>query len=343
MNKLKNTLLNLNIVEDNEFLDKYVQLIESNFTTTRITRATQKHHIIPQCYYVNNNLPINDTNDNKVNLFYRDHILAHYYLTLCGKGDFSHSNAKAFRYMIHNKDIPETEKEAIKLAEHYQEVYSCKNYKGSMLGKHLSEDARAKISEARKGKPTTRGKISIIKDNQQKYIDPDNIQHWEEKGWVRGSITRTPSFKWMTNDVEQKQVLISEIEQYLQQGWKFGCLPMTSEQKKSISKSKRLRNNTGKKCIHLKDQQKFVDEIELDFYIQSGWMLGPTQQFVENMKNKPHKAGWKQPPVSDAVKQKRSADAKNRAWINKDGIVKRVKKDELETYLQSGWNHGRTS
>lgn len=46
---------------------------------------TQLHHIIPRKYYTYNKLEINNSRENLVNLLYKDHILAHYYLALCAK------------------------------------------------------------------------------------------------------------------------------------------------------------------------------------------------------------------------------------------------------------------
>ena len=43
---LKEKLLVLDLVVDNEYLDKYVELIESNRETKREKFKTQKHHII---------------------------------------------------------------------------------------------------------------------------------------------------------------------------------------------------------------------------------------------------------------------------------------------------------
>ena len=49
--ELKTILLQLNIVEDNEYLDKYCELIETNKDTKRIKGKTHKHHIITKSYY----------------------------------------------------------------------------------------------------------------------------------------------------------------------------------------------------------------------------------------------------------------------------------------------------
>lgn len=83
--KLKNKLLELNLVIDNKYLDKYVNLIESNLNTRREKFKTQRHHTVPKYYFKINNLPTDNSKENLVNLLYKDHVLAHYYLAKCAK------------------------------------------------------------------------------------------------------------------------------------------------------------------------------------------------------------------------------------------------------------------
>ena len=93
--KLKQILLQTNCFEDNIYLDFYCDLILTNRDTQGITYKTQRHHYIPVCYYKrvfhcktrkeSLKYANNDTNNFIVNLLFTDHILAHYYLYLCGK------------------------------------------------------------------------------------------------------------------------------------------------------------------------------------------------------------------------------------------------------------------
>ena len=90
--KVKSKLLDLGYL-DNEWLTKYLELIEANMDTPRNRRSTQEHHAIPVNSYWTSNEPYNrqtalklarqDTNNFKVHLLYRDHLLIHSYLTLC--------------------------------------------------------------------------------------------------------------------------------------------------------------------------------------------------------------------------------------------------------------------
>ena len=80
--ELKEKLLATKCFIDNEYLDKYCELIELNKDTKKEKYKTQIHHIIPKCYYELNNLEIDNSKENLVNLLYKDHFLSHYYLAL---------------------------------------------------------------------------------------------------------------------------------------------------------------------------------------------------------------------------------------------------------------------
>ena len=90
--KAKSKLLELGYL-DNEWLDKYLELLEANLKTPRDRRRTQEHHAVPVNSYWTSTEPYNrkealklsrlDKNNFKVNLLYKDHLLIHSYLTLC--------------------------------------------------------------------------------------------------------------------------------------------------------------------------------------------------------------------------------------------------------------------
>ena len=92
--KLKKDLLNTKCFIDCIYLDKYCTLIINNIKTKKVIKKTQRHHVIPvasygpQLYKKRKNLILLANLDNKnyiVNLLYKDHILAHYYLCMSSK------------------------------------------------------------------------------------------------------------------------------------------------------------------------------------------------------------------------------------------------------------------
>ena len=78
--ELKTILLQLNIVEDNEYLDKYCELIETNKVTKRVKGKTHKHHIIPKSYYKINGISVDNSPNNLVNLLFKEHMRNWQYL-----------------------------------------------------------------------------------------------------------------------------------------------------------------------------------------------------------------------------------------------------------------------
>lgn len=101
--EIKIKLLATNYFIDNEYLDKYCELIELNKDTKRERPKTQSHHIIPVSYFKLSELPIDNSKENRVNLLYKDHILAHYYLCLCTKGKFKYSMENGFMHLTYCK------------------------------------------------------------------------------------------------------------------------------------------------------------------------------------------------------------------------------------------------
>lgn len=90
--KVKFKLLDLGYL-DNEWLSKYLEMLELNLDTHRNRKSTQAHHAIPVSSYWTSERPYDrriaesyakqDTYNFKVNLLYKDHLLIHSYLTLC--------------------------------------------------------------------------------------------------------------------------------------------------------------------------------------------------------------------------------------------------------------------
>ena len=101
--EIKEKLLSTNLFINNEWLDKYCELIEINENTKKEKYKTQSHHIVPKCCYKYLFLKIDNSKENRVNLLYKDHILAHYYLCLCTEGKLHHKLANAFFHLAYRK------------------------------------------------------------------------------------------------------------------------------------------------------------------------------------------------------------------------------------------------
>lgn len=92
LDEVKAKLIKLGFL-DNEYLDKYIEVLKANLETTRNRKSTQAHHAIPVNTYWTSNEPYKRTVAAKlakadpinfeVHLLYKDHLIIHSYLTLC--------------------------------------------------------------------------------------------------------------------------------------------------------------------------------------------------------------------------------------------------------------------
>lgn len=90
--KVKARLLEYGYI-DNEWLTKYLEILEANLSTAKSCGSTQSHHAIPLINYWTSDDPYDrretlklarrDNDNFEVNLLYKDHLLIHSYLTLC--------------------------------------------------------------------------------------------------------------------------------------------------------------------------------------------------------------------------------------------------------------------
>ena len=90
--KVKSKLIELGYI-DNEWLGKYLEILEVNLNTPKDRKSTQEHHAIPVNSYWTSDESYNrkeaiklsrlDETNFSVNLLYKDHLVIHSYLTLC--------------------------------------------------------------------------------------------------------------------------------------------------------------------------------------------------------------------------------------------------------------------
>lgn len=151
---------------DNEYLDRYVKLLFENVHTSYQRNKTNEHHIITVSYFKHRNIEVDNTEDNKVTLLFKDHVLAHYYLYLCTLNEEDkYSNACALNQLtglskrrgisfnIDDLSLPDLQKIYEESKRHFTE---------SMRGRFVGDknpakrpEVRKKISEAKNGHPVT--------------------------------------------------------------------------------------------------------------------------------------------------------------------------------------------
>lgn len=264
--ELKNILLQNypNVFLDNKYLDEYCKLITNNLKTKVEAFKTQNHHFIPvNVYKILNNLTDRrdserlanlDPNNFKVSLLYKDHVLAHYYLSMCTTDRISYANAIALYRVLGNsnyiKDPNYSEERTIlENLDKWQQVYQ------DMMKK------RSELYTGRKGKPNTethKQQISI-KNKGNIYV-----RKLQENGIY----------------IVKKAKTKEEFQRYISEGWEKGSYPPESlknhkgdcsvaeQQSKRKTGSIYINNGKENKIIYRENFDK------LDNYYQNGWVKG---------------------------------------------------------------------
>ena len=180
-----NNLKATHLFIENEYFKKYIQLIEANLKTKRQKFKTQRHHIIPAIAFDLYNWDGKDDEANLVNLLYKDHILAHYYLALCSVStEFRYKMICAINFILGKAHQVKLDIEELKIfiasLEKYQELYEeskqhfAEKLRGTTHG--TSEETKQKISKANSGR------IYVNKDEVVRSIQPEDLDLYLNNG-----------------------------------------------------------------------------------------------------------------------------------------------------------------
>lgn len=326
----KDYLLKINLFLDNEYLEKYVNLINENEFTKK-EKYYQAHHIIPKCCYKYAHKNINNSDENLVNLKYSNHILAHFYLYKCAKDAIKPFLGNiAFKMLNEYKEIDKyTELEILLNKDVYDDLYrqaviSNSGDNAPFKGKTHSKEVREKISKKLKGRKQspeaiekvrqshigskhseeTKQKMSASQKGRKVCHDENGKIHYYNPNL--GETLPESCIEGYTE--EHKKYLGEQIKKYYSQHkpWNYG-ISTPDDIRQKISES-----NKGKKR---------------------------TQEWRKNI-SKALKGLKKRPHTPEELKRI-SEDSKNRVWINKGGECKFIKDFELEDYLNNGYKRGR--
>lgn len=181
-------------LQENTYLDLYIQLICNNKETRQKRFLTQKHHIIPKYYFRRNNKFIDNSCDNVVNLTYSDHILAHIYLGLCCKDKRDrYSNFCAINKLLGEKYLQKINLKQLlhdisKNVDNYNDLYAdYLSYNSEKSRKHhesLSEEEKKLINEKRISTIATLK--TVHKDNYEIRVPEDQLNIYLEQGFILG-------------------------------------------------------------------------------------------------------------------------------------------------------------
>jgi hypothetical protein len=169
---LRDIFLKLGDFIDNSYLEKYINLILLNLDTSKQIHKTQSHHIIPRAYYKYHRLKVNNLDNNLVNLEYKNHILAHYYLALCTVGKLQECNAVAFAMMTNYEYLlTDDEITIISNLDKYAEIHE----QASILNGRIKAEDNSK-------------RVHIHKDTVSKMIKQSELAAYLSDGWTLGRM-----------------------------------------------------------------------------------------------------------------------------------------------------------
>lgn len=229
---------NIEEFEHNIYFERYKELIIRNKNIISVKHETQKHHIMPICYYKEHNgcsnreeainYSIADSNE-LVILSHVDHLLAHIYLCLCCKksSNLHYRLAYAVRNTtrkLSRNVTPEQLLTDYDLQREYEEIKKSQSYGYSkrMIGNKLglwrkkSEDELLGISRRNSGgRYLNSGLIT-------KHVKEQEIPTYLAIGWKFGSIQNHKNTCKNTiiinNGEREKRTSIDNLSKYLQEG-----------------------------------------------------------------------------------------------------------------------------
>lgn len=302
-NTIKEKLLATKVVIDNEYLDKYVNLIESNLETKRTKFVTQRHHIIPRYYYKLNGLPVDNSKDNIVNLPYKYHFLAHLYLSKCSiTEEFSYNNIIALYYMTNKVDFnSDWDKVDLDLLqEAYEKARKYASEHNPMYDDKIREQHKEVVSS-----PKVREKIS----NTMK-IKLANGELFSKE--IREKISNSQKgMLCVHKDGVYTRIHKEDLEKYLSDGWIRGGVPLSKEHQEALRKS----------------------------HVGTKYSDGLKKKLSEAHKGQvPPNKGV---PMSDEQKEKLHSYFVGTKWMNNGVIQKQVKPCDFDKYTANGFVFGR--
>lgn len=209
---IRDKLLNTGFFVENSYFEAYLSIISHNDTT----KYTERHHILPKSYFRLMHNKIDNTPENIVRLSFYNHILAHYYLSLCTTGALKQSSICAFIMLI---DIGYAlltieERQAIaeikKFAELKLQAAEIKKERCRDLGRQKkTEKHRMALSAARNLHATTKGKKSIYNKtlDKVKFVYEDELNDYLQSGWQLGGKPLTQEAKLKIGQSNSKALL----------------------------------------------------------------------------------------------------------------------------------------
>ena len=362
---------------DNEYLDKYVDLIDKNFSTDAVSKQTNKHHIIPAYYFRHFDLPVDNSEENLVNLYYRDHMLAHLYLSGCTEGRNRYWNLYSIFMMSGQRYLAADELEFLEKLPEYQTLYeqaisAAPNHR---KGTTVSEETRQRMREASALRaamnPSAKGRIWVNNGELDKMIYPQDFEEYESLGFVAGRVfrhseeykreqakrssgPRSAEFCERMREVAIQSNKNRDPESYKKAGRKLSALyqerggTFKGKTHTEEAKQKNRIAHEGRICITNGLKDKTVLPEELSSYLDSGeWHVGRINNgtqgkiWVKNEhENKMITVEELEYYLSIGYKRGKIGKTAGRVWMHKGDVRKMVKMEDVEQFKKDGFEFG---
>ena len=256
---LKERLLKYSQIEENEYLEAYCELILKNYGRKKESKKTQSHHIIPRALFKMNNEKVDDSRSNRINLYYKDHILAHYYLCLCSKDSlFRYYMFMCLKFMCKEFQSGENIYDFVESLDAYQKLYEESMLKHAELtrarfkGKSLPLEMKMKISETNKKVHSQMVPMYIPEDdNSYTFVNISEVDTYFSLGYIRG---RPKNISIKMGEGQRGKII-------------------RDEQREKFSFAKK-----GKIRVFKEDITKLISKDDLDNYLEQGWTRGMSER-----------------------------------------------------------------
>ena len=311
---LKQRLLSTNEFEDNEYLMLYCQLL-SECEVDPILHKTQRHHIIPRCYFKKHEEICDDSESNIVVLLHKDHVKAHIYLALCSAAPYMRSaNKQAVIYALNHPciDAPKDLQEMLQLPEIFEAYQSVME-----IATYVSDEQRKKISEALKGKQLGVPKSEEFKQKLRDYYAKHPMKPYEFTDEQKQQIANSVSQYWHDLDEDIKLVRNKKISQALK------GRPKPDGFSEHLSRTRQGKDNPFYGKHHDEKTKREASE--------------------RMLKNNPFRGKHHKPEDLERAVQTRVANGSYgpRIWINNGLNNKFIKPQELSAYEKQGYMKGK--
>lgn len=178
---------------------------------------------------------------------------------------------------------------------------------GMIKGRKKSEETKAKMKEVNGKALIGRKYIHLPGKHKTKFVFPSEIDFYIQRGWVIGRGSENMPLRKRTHHTEDSKKKIS--------GTKKGKIFITN----------------GIKNI-------LIEKEELPSYQVKGWRKGKTltEEYKEQARRR-----IKENPIFDREATSKANKGRTWKWVNKDGINKQIRPEQLNSYLAQGWVLGR--